>query len=116
MIKDGNLTITDVQTEDKGIYQCSATNRAATITVETELLVENVPSSAPYNLTAVSSETSVHLTWTIGRQRSNVDFNVWYKPVETIEWKTYQVPPTKTMETTITNLKPGNSEFTLYSF
>lgn len=112
MIKDGNLTITDVQSEDKGIYQCSATNRAATITVETELLVENVPSSAPYNLTAVSSETAVYLTWSIGRQRSNVDFNIWYKPIDVIEWKTYQVPPTKTLETTIKDLKPGNSSFT----
>lgn len=107
IIKDGNLTINDVQTEDKGIYQCSATNRAATITVETELLVENVPSSAPYNLTAVTSATSAHLTWSISRQRSNVDFNIWYKPVDVTEWKTHQVPPTKTLQTTITQLKPG---------
>lgn len=106
-IKDGNLTIVDIESDDRGIYQCSATNRAATITAETELLVENIPSSAPYNLTAVSSPTSVHLTWAIGRPRANVDFSVWYKNKESTEWKTYQVPSTKSLEATITNLTPG---------
>ncbi|KAG5877032.1 hypothetical protein JTB14_005254 [Gonioctena quinquepunctata] len=106
-IKDGNLTIVDIQSEDKGIYQCSATNKAATITAETELLVENIPSSAPYNLTAVSSTASVHLNWLIGRQRANIDFSIWYKMRGTSEWKTYPVPSTKTLEATITNLTPG---------
>lgn len=67
-----------------------------------------MPSSAPYNVTAFSSESAVHLTWAMGRQRSNVDFNIWYKPVDVTEWKTYLVPPTNTLEATITNLKPGN--------
>ncbi|KAJ8951743.1 hypothetical protein NQ318_012594 [Aromia moschata] len=106
-IKDGNLTIIDIQAEDRGIYQCSATNKAATITAETELLVENVPSSAPYNITAVSSTTSVHLTWLIGRQRANIDFSIWYKRTDVSEWKTYQVPSSKVLEATITTLTPG---------
>lgn len=106
-IKDGNLTIIDIAEEDRGIYQCSATNKAATITAETELLVESIPSSAPYNLTAVSSPTSVHLTWLAGRQRANIDFSIWYKPVDSTEWKTYQVPSIRTLEATITNLHPG---------
>nr|XP_023011586.1 protein borderless [Leptinotarsa decemlineata] len=106
-INEGNLTIVDIQAEDKGIYQCSATNKAATITAETELLVENVPSSAPYNLSGVSSSTSVHLTWLIGRQRANIDFSIWYKTRDSTEWKTYPVPTTKNLEATITNLIPG---------
>ncbi|XP_018573358.1 protein borderless [Anoplophora glabripennis] len=106
-IRDGNLTINDIQTEDRGVYQCSATNKAATITAETELLVENIPSSAPYNITAVSSTTSVHLTWLIGRERANVDYNIWYKKRGQDEWKSYRVPSTKVLEATVTNLTPG---------
>ncbi|XP_060531403.1 protein borderless [Cylas formicarius] len=105
-IKDGNLTITDVEQEDRGIYQCSATNKAATVTTETELLVENIPSSAPYNLTAISSPTSVHLTW-LSRRHRNVEFSIWYKKIETTEWRTHQVPSSRSLEATITNLEPG---------
>lgn len=106
-IRDGNLSIVDIQSEDRGIYQCSATNKAATITTETELLVENVPSSAPYNLSAVTSTSSVHLTWKIARQKANVDFSIWYKSRDSTEWKTFLVPSSKVLEATITNLMPG---------
>ncbi|CAH0560339.1 unnamed protein product [Brassicogethes aeneus] len=105
-IKDGNLTITNIEEHDRGLYQCSATNKAATITAETELLVENIPSSAPYNLTAVSSPYSVHISWLAGRQRANIDFSVWYKSVDQTEWKTYPVPSIRTLEATIINLHP----------
>ncbi|XP_050307905.1 protein borderless [Anthonomus grandis grandis] len=105
-INEGNLTIRDIEEEDRGVYQCSATNKAATVTAETELLVENIPSTAPYNLTAVSSSTSVHLTWLSRRQR-NVEFSVWYKKIESTEWRTYQVPSGRALEATITNLEPG---------
>lgn len=70
------------------------------------LFSENIPSSAPYNLSAVSSATSVHLTWLSRRQR-NVEFSVWYKKIENTEWRTYQVPTSRTLEATITNLEPG---------
>ncbi|CAH1124627.1 unnamed protein product [Ceutorhynchus assimilis] len=105
-INEGNLTLTEIQEDDRGIYQCSATNKAATVTAETELLVENIPSSAPYNLTAVSSASSVHLTWLSRRQR-NVEFSIWYKKIENTEWRTYQVPTSRALEATITNLDPG---------
>ncbi|KAF7270305.1 hypothetical protein GWI33_016706 [Rhynchophorus ferrugineus] len=106
-IIEGNLTITDIEEEDRGIYQCSATNKAATVTVETELLVENIPSSAPYNLSAVSSPTSVHLKW-LSRRQKNVEFSVWFKKIEsTSGWKTYQVPSSRSLEATITNLEPA---------
>ncbi|ENN71392.1 hypothetical protein YQE_11896, partial [Dendroctonus ponderosae] len=38
-INENNLTITEIEEGDRGIYQCSATNKAATVTAETELLV-----------------------------------------------------------------------------
>jgi hypothetical protein len=106
-IKEGNLTIINIQEEDRGWYQCSATNKAATITAEAELLVENIPSNAPSNLTAVSSSASVHLTWLPGRQRTNVEYSVWYKPVGSSEWKTHQVTSSRTLEATITGLNSG---------
>ncbi|KAH1021052.1 hypothetical protein HUJ04_010615 [Dendroctonus ponderosae] len=86
-INENNLTITEIEEGDRGIYQCSATNKAATVTAETELLVENIPSNAPYNLSAVSSATSVHLTWLSRRQQN--------------------VPTSRSQEATITNLEPG---------
>ncbi|KAJ3659401.1 hypothetical protein Zmor_011091 [Zophobas morio] len=105
-IRDGNLTIINIQEEDRGIYQCSATNKAATITTETELLVENIPSSAPSNLTAVSSATSIHLAWLPGRQKHTVEYSVWYKAVGSSEWKTHNVFSPRSLEATITGLNP----------
>lgn len=119
-IKDGNLTIINIQEEDRGWYQCSATNKAASITAEAELLVENIPSSAPTNLTAVSSSSSVHLTWLPGRTRDNVDYSVWFKPIDSSEWKTHPVVSSRALEATITGLTPGKSSFfklkTFYEF
>jgi len=45
-LSGGNLTITGLVEGDRGIYECSATNEAATITAEAELMIENI---APRN-------------------------------------------------------------------
>ncbi|KAL5244572.1 hypothetical protein ACI65C_011982 [Semiaphis heraclei] len=39
-VNGGNLTLTGVRSEDRGVYRCVASNIAATISVETELIVE----------------------------------------------------------------------------
>lgn len=39
-VTGGNITLTDVRNEDRGVYRCVASNIAATISVETELIVE----------------------------------------------------------------------------
>ncbi|XP_045479639.1 protein borderless isoform X2 [Harmonia axyridis] len=106
-IKNGNLSIYNLQEEDRGLYVCSVTNKASTITAETELLVETIPSSAPYNLTGISTAHGVYLKWWAGRQRTNVNYSIWYKPVESKEWKTYDVPPSSYLDATIENLDPG---------
>ncbi|GJQ65536.1 hypothetical protein Trydic_g7637 [Trypoxylus dichotomus] len=115
-IRDGNLTIINIREEDRGFYQCSATNEAATITAETEVIVENVPPKAPYNLTALAYPNSVHLTWVAGVKRPSTEYSVWYKPVEVGEWKTMKISSKKSLEATISNLNPGREyEFMILS-
>lgn len=41
-LSGGNLTITGLVESDRGMYECSATNEAATITAEAELMIENI--------------------------------------------------------------------------
>lgn len=109
------MTIINLQQEDRGTYLCSATNEAATITAEAELLVENTPSNAPYNLTAVAGMTSVHLIWSSPTQQHS-DFSVWYKTPESTEWKTMKVANKRKLEATVGNLNPGREyEFVVFS-
>lgn len=110
-IKSGNLTIVRLQDSDRGIYQCSASNQAATITTDSELIVENTAPRAPMNITAFASHTAVTLKWVPGQVRSGsthkIDYNVWYKPVEQTEWRTIRIGQGIT-EVTIGELNPGN--------
>lgn len=54
-----------------------ASNGAATISVETELVLENTAPRPPFNLRAVSSTTSVTLTWLPGLERPETQHSVW---------------------------------------
>ena len=66
VIKDGTLTIANLIETDRGMYECVATNEAATITTETELMIENLSPRPPYNLTANSTETTITIRWQPG--------------------------------------------------
>lgn len=66
----GNLTIENIQKEDRGMYQCSASNDAATVTADTELMIETLPPRAPYNVTANSTSNSIFVTWAEGKTRN----------------------------------------------
>lgn len=61
-----NITIDHIVESDRGMYQCSATNEAATIHADTEIMIENVAPRPPYNLTANSTDTSITLSWVPG--------------------------------------------------
>lgn len=106
-INEGNLTIVNIHEEDRGTYLCSATNEAATITAEAELLIENVPPNAPYNLSAVASMTSVHLKWSSATHQQHAEYSIWYKTPDTKEWKTVKIANKRKLEATISNLNPG---------
>lgn len=63
---------------DRGPYQCVATNEAATITSEAELLVEEtLPSRAPYNVTADVTSNSATVRWLNGYAKPKLKYSVW---------------------------------------
>lgn len=74
VLEGNNITIENINETDRGIYQCVATNEAATITADTELMIENVPPRPPYNLTANSTATAITLRWERGKNSTKVFF------------------------------------------
>ena len=62
----GNLTIDLITEADRGIYECAVTNEAATVIADTELMIENIASRPPYNLTANSTDTEITIRWQPG--------------------------------------------------
>ena len=112
----GNLTIDRIQEQDRGLYQCAASNEAATVVADTELMVLNVPPRAPYNLSANSSNNAVTLTWVPGYVRPKMDYSVWYRPTDNTEWRTMKIVSRKITEATVNNLNPGREyEFMVLS-
>ncbi|KAK3928663.1 Protein borderless [Frankliniella fusca] len=138
-MEGGNLTLVDIVDEDRGMYQCVASNGAATISVETELVLENTAPRPPYNLRAVSSTTSVTLTWLPGVERPQTQHSVWfrisdspqwhvlpdatdldpsapYRQSDTPEWRTLRVGDTESTEAMVSGLKAGREyEFMVLS-
>lgn len=113
-IQAGNITIFDIQEEDRGIYQCSVSNEAATITMETELMVETVSPRAAYNLTANSTQNTVTIRWVAGYSRPHLEYSVWYRPVNTEEWRTAKLEGRRKLELTVTDLHPGRNSIDEY--
>ncbi|XP_017760125.1 PREDICTED: protein borderless isoform X1 [Eufriesea mexicana] len=116
IIIGGNLTIDRIQEQDRGLYQCAASNEAATVVADTELMVVNVPPRAPYNISANSSNNAVTLTWVPGYVRPKMEYSVWYRPTDTTEWRTMKILSRKITEATVNNLNPGREyEFMVLS-
>nr|XP_036225185.1 protein borderless [Bactrocera oleae]XP_036225186.1 protein borderless [Bactrocera oleae]XP_036225187.1 protein borderless [Bactrocera oleae] len=115
-VSGGNLIISNLVETDRGMYECSATNEAATITAETELMIENIAPRPPYNLTANSTETAITVRWHPGYLRPNLEYTVWYRLTESPEWRTMRILQKNIMEATIQNLQPGHEyEFMVLS-
>ncbi|EDW77650.2 uncharacterized protein Dwil_GK24612 [Drosophila willistoni] len=115
-ISGGNLTITNLIETDRGMYECSATNEAATITAEAELMIENITPRPPFNLTGNSTETCITIRWQPGYLRPNLEYTVWYRLTEAPEWRTLRVLDKTVMEATVQHLVPGKEyEFMVLS-
>ncbi|XP_033230293.1 protein borderless isoform X2 [Belonocnema kinseyi] len=116
IITGGNLTIERIQEQDRGLYQCAASNEAATVVADAELMVLNVPPRAPYNLSANTGKNSVTLTWVPGYVRPKMEYSIWYRPTDTSEWRTMKIVSRKITEATVNNLTPGREyEFMVLS-
>ncbi|XP_012147466.1 borderless isoform X2 [Megachile rotundata] len=116
LVIGGNLMIGRIQEQDRGLYQCAASNEAATVVADAELMVLNVPPRAPYNLSANSSNNAVTLTWVPGYVRPKTEYSVWYRPTDTTEWRTMKILSRKITEATVNNLNPGREyEFMVLS-
>ncbi|KAL0830943.1 hypothetical protein ABMA28_001842 [Loxostege sticticalis] len=106
-IADGNLTISDIAEDDRGVYVCSARNDAAAVAAEAELLVENVPPRAPYNLTAAPAVDALHLSWVPGHNGLEVDYTVWYRERAVSEWRTMKILSRGVTDATLVGLRPA---------
>ncbi|EAT33261.1 AAEL014457-PA, partial [Aedes aegypti] len=106
-LNGANLTIEDITESDRGIYACQATNEAATISADAEIMIENVSPRAPYNLTGNSSDTAITLRWAPGYIRQYLEYIIWYRLAEAQEWRTFKVNNKHILEATITNLLPA---------
>lgn len=106
-INGGNLTLEEIIESDRGIYACQAVNEAATISADAEIMIENVSPRAPYNLTGNSSDTAITLRWAPGYIRQYLEYIIWYRPTDGIEWRTFKVSNKHMLEATITNLQPA---------
>uniref|UniRef100_U5ETE2 Putative neuronal cell adhesion molecule n=1 Tax=Corethrella appendiculata TaxID=1370023 RepID=U5ETE2_9DIPT len=102
----GNFTLENVQESDRGIFSCLATNEAATIYADAEVMIENVSPRAPYNLTGNSSDTAITLRWAPGYIRQYLEYIIWYRLADAAEWRTLKISNKHVLEATITNLEP----------
>lgn len=115
-VSGGNLTIQNVNPADRGVYVCSATNEAATIETDAELMIETFSPKAPSNLTAASSKDSITIKWIQNYVRADLKFSIWYRPADHDEWRTHNVNYSNKYESTIENLEPGRDyEFMVLS-
>lgn len=87
-------------------YYIQAINEAARIEADTELVLEMFAPKAPSNLTANSTRSAISVRWIQNYIRPDIKFSVWYRKIDSLEWRQHQVTSRK-YETTIENLEPG---------
>lgn len=115
-VEGGNLTLENINANDRGIYICKAVNEAATIEAEAELFIETFSPKAPSNLTANSTKDSITIRWTQNYIRVDLKFSIWYRLSDSQEWRVHQVESSKKYDSTIENLESSKEyEFMVLS-
>lgn len=115
-VDGGNLTLENINANDRGIYVCMAVNEAATIETEAELFIETFSPKAPSNLTANSTKDSITIRWTQNYIRVDLKFSIWYRLSDSQEWRVHQVESSKKYDSTIGNLESSREyEFMVLS-
>ncbi|KAF4522226.1 hypothetical protein B566_EDAN009070 [Ephemera danica] len=107
VLSSGNLTMRGLKSEDSGVYLCTASNEAARLVAETELLVEETASKAPHSLAANSSHDAIALKWTPGARGPEEQTTVWYRRSDVPEWYSMRVAA-NAREAVLAPLKPGS--------
>ncbi|CAK1549311.1 unnamed protein product [Leptosia nina] len=108
--RGGNLTISSVREEDRGVYVCSLSNAAGSVRAETEVLVEDAPPRAPHGLTARARSTTVHISWQPGASAppgGDIEYTVWYRERDDSEWRTMRVLTRGATDATVLGLRPA---------
>ncbi|EEB15044.1 neuronal cell adhesion molecule, putative [Pediculus humanus corporis] len=103
----GNLTLMDLQEEDRGVYQCIASNAVTSIFAETEVMIENTAPRAPYNIQTDSTIDTITVKWKSGLTKPKLDFSVWYRTTDSSTWEFLPLLATNTKEYVIRSLQPG---------
>ncbi|XP_063622283.1 protein borderless isoform X1 [Cydia splendana] len=104
-LEEGKLSISAVAEEDRGVLICTVSNEAADVSAETELLIENLPPRAPYNLTARATAHAIQLAWVPGRRGVDAEYTVWYRERAAHEWRTLRLLSRGITEASLTNLR-----------
>lgn len=97
----------DLQEEDRGVYQCIASNAVTSIFAETEVMIENTAPRAPYNIQTDSTMDTITVKWKSGLTKPKLDFSVWYRTTDSSTWEFLPLLATNTKEYVIRSLQPG---------
>lgn len=104
-VEDGRLSIAAVAEEDRGVLVCTASNEAADVSAETELLIENLPPRAPHALEARASAHALHVRWAPGRRGDAAEYTLWYRERAAREWRTLRLLTRGATEATLAGLR-----------
>ncbi|XP_051760409.1 protein turtle homolog A isoform X1 [Ctenopharyngodon idella] len=114
VLSNGSLVLRPLSKDHQGAWECRATNRVATVSVATMILVLG---TSPHAVTSVSVDPGIsqaNVSWEPGFDGGYTQrFTVWIKPTVRgkHEWASIPVPTTKT-----SLLVTGLQAFTSYQF
>ncbi|XP_077985051.1 protein turtle homolog A-like [Glandiceps talaboti] len=112
-IKDGSLTISYLQKDDHGMYECLATNAVATIITATQLIIEGTTPHAPTNVTVLTGIYAALVSWLPAYNGGLPQhYIIWYKEIDDDvpdNWQKIQISDERATSIILYNLQPSTS-------